>query len=62
MLLPVPHTPLPPVEGEFEGGVAPEVVHEGDVHLVLDELEIPSELVLAPASHVTPHSGPITEK
>jgi len=28
---------------------------------VLDELEVSSELVLPPASHVTPHTAPVTE-
>ena len=30
-------------------------------HLVLDELEVAGELVLAPARHVAPHSRPVVE-
>ena len=30
-------------------------------HLVLDELEVAGELVLAPARHVAPHTRPVVE-
>ena len=29
---------------------------------MLDELKVSGELVLAPASHVTPHTSPVTEQ
>ena len=33
-------TLLPPVEGQLEGGVAPEVVHQRNVHLGIKEDDV----------------------
>ena len=50
-----------PVEGRLQPGVAAVALDEGQVDLVLDELEATVHLVLAPASNPTPESGAVVE-
>ena len=49
-----------PVKSPLERRVATEVINDGDVHLVLAELEGPVELVLPPAGHPAAHARPVT--
>ena len=37
------------------------IIIQTQTHLVLDELEVAGELVLAPARHVAPHTRPVVE-
>ena len=37
------------------------MIIQTQTHLVLDELEVAGELVLAPARHVAPHPRPVVE-
>ena len=37
------------------------MIIQTQTHLVLDELEVAGELVLAPARHVAPHTRPVVE-
>merc|ERR1719278_818867 len=50
------------VESELQVRVTLTAGHQRHRHLPLDELELAVHLVLAPASHVAPHTSPVTEQ
>jgi len=49
------------LQGHLQPRVAMCTVNQGQVHLVLDELEAAINLILTPASHPTPHPGSVLE-
>merc|ERR1719297_644366 len=56
---PVTHSGLARVEGSLEFGLALIVGDEAQVDLLGDKLECAVNLILAPARHVAPDSGPV---
>ena len=57
----VAHAALLEVDGRLELGVAPGAVHEGNVHLVLEELKGPVGRVFAPAGHPAARPATVVE-